>query len=193
MSTQPKAYLTVDDYLARERSSDTKHEYYAGEIYALAGGSEPHNLIAGNVLASLHAQVRRSPCMVYPSDMRIKIPRTTLYTYADVTIVCGQPQFEDDQRDILLNPTVVVEVLSPSTENYDRGKKFQNYRTLPSVHEYLLIAQDSYHIEHYVRQPDNQWLMSEFDALEATLTLPSIECALALADIYEKVTFDETL
>jgi Uma2 family endonuclease len=190
MAAQPRVYLTVAEYLARERVGDTKHEFFAGQVYALAGGSEQHNLIAGNVLASLHAQVRKRSCTVYPSDMRLKIPRTNLYTYADVSVVCGQAQFEDAQRDILLNPSVIIEVLSPSTENYDRGKKFQNYRTLDSAREYLLIAQDTHHIEHYIRQPDNQWLLSEADTLDATIELPTISCTLALADVYEKVTFE---
>src|SRR5262245_7942569 len=192
MAAQPRVYLTIAEYLARERAGDTKHEFFAGQVYALAGGSEQHNLIAGNVLASLHAQVRKRSCTVYPSDMRLKIPHTNLYTYADISVVCGQAQFEDVQRDILLNPNVIVEVLSPSTENYDRGKKFQNYRTLDSAHEYLLIAQDTYHIEHYIRQPDNQWLLSEADSLDATIELPTINCTLALADVYEKVTFEIT-
>jgi Uma2 family endonuclease len=191
MAAQPKTYLSVEDYLAGERMSDVKHEYYAGEVFAFAGGSEAHNLIAANVLASLHTQLRRRPCKVYPSDMRVKVQRTGLYTYPDVVVVCGQPQFEDVEHDTLLNPTVIIEVLSPSTERYDRGKKFQNYRTIDSLAEYLLIAQDTYRIEQYIRQPDQQWLLSEATSLDAMIELPSIRGTLALVDVYEKVTIDE--
>lgn len=190
MATQPKTFLPVEDYLAGERVSDTKHEYYAGEVFAFAGGSEQHNLIAGNVYASLHSQLRKRSCTVYPSDMRVSIPRTGLYTYPDVVAVCGAAQFEDQERDTLLNPTIIVEVLSPSTEMYDRGKKFQNYRTINTLAEYLLVAQDAYRIEHYVRQPDQQWLLSEATSLDQTIELPSITCSLALADVYEKVLID---
>lgn len=193
MAAQPKPYISIDEYLAGERVSDTKHEYYAGEVFAFAGGSEQHNLIAGNVYASLHAQLRKRQCTVYPSDMRVKMPRTDLYTYPDVVAVCGTAQFEDTERDTLLNPTVIVEVLSPSTETYDRGRKFQNYRTITTLNEYLLIAQDTYRIEHYVRQPDEQWLLSEATALDDTVTLPSINCILTLADVYEKVQIDNEL
>jgi Uma2 family endonuclease len=187
MTTQPKAYLSAQEYLHRERSGDAKHEYLAGDVFAMAGGSEEHNLIVGNTLASLHAQLRRRPCRVYPSDMRVKVEQTGLYTYPDITVVCGQPQFEDEHRDTLMNPTVIIEVLSPSTERYDRGKKFQNYRTIASLQEYLLISQDACRLEHYARQPDNQWLLSEASSLEAVMSLPSVACLLALKDVYEKV------
>jgi len=122
--------------------------------------------------------------------MRISIPQTPHYTYADVVVVCGQTQLEDDFKDNLLNPIVIIEVLSPSTESYDRGKKFQHYRTLEALQEYLLIAQDSYRVEHYVRQADNQWLLSDVSRIDATLTLPSIQCELLVADLYEKVVFE---
>jgi Uma2 family endonuclease len=184
MSAQPKLHISVAEYLIGERNGTTKHEYYAGEVFAFAGGSERPNLIIGNVLASLHTQLRKRNCTVYPSDMRVKVSRTGLYTYPNIVAVCGTAQFEDDERDTLLNPTVVVEVLSPSTEKYDRGKKFQNYRTLTSLAEYLLVAQDTYRIEHYVRQPNQQWLLSEATSLDATIELPSIACTLTLADVY---------
>ena len=160
-------------------------------MYALAGGSEQHNLISGNVHASFHSQLRRRQCTVYPSDMRVYIPHTGLYTYPDVSVVCGSALFQDIHRDTLLNPTVIVEVLSPSTENYDRGKKFQNYRTLDSLEEYIVIAQDAYHIEHYIRQANNQWLLEEFDDIGDTLSITAIDCTLAMRDVYEKVIFEE--
>jgi Uma2 family endonuclease len=191
MTAQRRRAYTSDEYLARERTSNQKSEYYAGEIYGLAGGTEQHNLISGNVYASFHAQLRRRQCTVYPSDMRVYIQQTGLYTYPDVSVTCGPAQFQDPHRDTLLNPTVIVEVLSPSTENYDRGKKFQNYRTLDSLQEYIVIAQDSHHIEHYVRQPNNQWLLEEFDELDAVLSIAAIDCTLAIQDVYEKVVFAE--
>jgi Uma2 family endonuclease len=190
MSAAPQQVWTPERYLAFERASETKHEYLAGEIFAMTGASENHNLITGNTLASLHTQLRRTPCRIYPSDMRLKVPAAGLYTYPDVTAVCGEPQFEEDAvPDTLLNPTVLIEVLSPSTENYDRGKKFQYYRTLESLQEYLLISQESARIEHYVRQGE-QWLFSDAYRLEDVVKLPSIDCTLALADVYEKVTFE---
>lgn len=191
MSALLKPKITPHDYLESERASKTKHEYYAGQVYEMACAGERHNLVAGNVSASLHSQLRRRPCTVYPSDMRVKIAAMELYTYPDISALCGVAQFEDEQRDILLNPTVIVEVLSPSTENYDRGKKFQFYRTLQSLVEYLLVAQDTMHVEHYTRQPDGHWLLAEFDQPTDVLHLASIGCDLALADVYEKVLFDQ--
>jgi Uma2 family endonuclease len=183
--------MTAEDYLTYERSSTEKHEYYAGQIVALAGASEQHNLIASSVLATLYSQLRKRPCQVYPSDMRVRIQRTGLYTYPDISVVCGQSIFEDASRDTLLNPAVIIEILSPSTESYDRGKKFQNYRTIETLQEYILIAQDAQQIDHYVRQPDYLWLLSFVSESHETITLSSIDCTLAVADVYEKVTFNK--
>ena len=132
-------------------------------------------------------RLRGRACRVLPSDMRVKVSPTGLYTYPDVVVVCDQPQFADEQRDTLLNPTLIVEVLSESTKDYDRGEKFEHYRMLPSLSEYVLIAQDKYHVEHFVRQPDNRWLLSETNLLEDTIHLSSIACDLALAEVYDKV------
>jgi len=187
MSTQPLPFLSPEEYLERERAAETRSEYYAGEIFAMAGGTEAHALIAMNVGALLHPQLRQRGCRIYGSDMRVKIPQIGLYTYPDLTIVCGEPRFEDERRDTLLNPTLVVEVLSDSTEAYDRGKKAQSYRTLESLQEYLLIAQSAHHVEQYVRQPDGQWLFSEADGPDAVLSLPTVASELRLADVYEKV------
>lgn len=192
MSVRVKPYISPEAYLVAERAGEKKHEYYAGEIYAMAGASERHNMLAGNTFAALHSQLRRRACNVYPSDMRVKVSTLGFYTYPDISVVCGAPQFEDSHRDTLLNPVVIVEVLSPSTENYDRGRKFQMYRTLPSLVEYLLVAQDSIHIEHYTRQPDGRWLFFESDQPDAIFRLDAIDCTLAAADVYEKVTFDAT-
>ncbi len=187
MTAKPKPSITVDAYLAQERAGNTRNEYFKGDTFAMAGGSESHNLIVGNTYASFHAQLRHRPCRVYPSDMRIKVIQTGLYTYPDVSIVCDAPEFEDDHRDTLLNPTVIVEVLSPSTESYDRGKKFQNYRLIPSLQEYILISQDNHRLEHYVRQSVHHWQLSEVIDMTAAIELSSVECRLAVSDVYEKI------
>ncbi len=187
MSAAPRQNRTPEEYLAFERDSEQRHEFLNGEVLLMAGASANHNLIVTNMLASLHSQLRQRPCVVYPGDMRVKVNRTGLYTYPDVSVVCGSPQFEDEQRDTLLNPLLLVEVLSPSTESYDRGKKFQHYRTLASVQEYLLVAQDSPRIECYLRQENNQWLLDDVTGLEAIVELVSIQCRLPLTDVYEKV------
>ena len=191
MSSQVKVYYTPDEYLALERKAEYKSEYFNGEIFAMTGASRKHNLVAGNVFAALHPQLRKRPCEIYPSDMRVKVSPTGLYTYPDVVIVCGEPMFDDEQKDTLLNPTLLVEVLSKSTASYDRGEKFEHYRKIKSLAEYLVIAQDKYHVEQYTRQSDNRWLLSETDDPQKTIRLSSIECDLALADIYDKVEIDK--
>ncbi|PYS89895.1 MAG: hypothetical protein DMF64_16490 [Acidobacteria bacterium] len=191
MSSQVKIFYTPEEYLALERKAKDKSEYFKGEIFARTGASRRHNLIAGNVLAALHNQLRQRPCEVYSSDMRVRVSETGLYTYPDVVVVCGEPLFADEQKDTLVNPTLLVEVLSKSTASYDRGEKFEHYRKLASLAEYLVIAQTKYHVEHYVRQPDNQWLLAETDDLQQTIHLPAIACALALTDVYVKVEIDK--
>ena len=151
MSSQAKQQYTPEEYLALERQAQYKSEYYAGEIFAMAGASRWHNLIVANVIGELSLQLKGRPCTTYPSDMRVKISPTGLYAYPDVTVVCGDAQVEDTQQDTLLNPTLIVEVLSESTEAYDRGSKFAHYRKLASLLEYVLIAQTKSHVEHYVR------------------------------------------
>lgn len=191
MTAQPIPAISEEEYLLSERTSMTKHEYYRGRIYAMTGAKEAHNLIAGNILATLHSQLRRKPCRVYPSDMRIKVLRTGLNTYPDVVVVCGQPQFTDLTRDTLINPSIIIEVLSSSMERYDRGLKFENYRMIESLQDYLLIAQDHYHIEHYAQQANGQWLLTEATGLDEMLNLTSIECTLHLEDVYEKVEIEQ--
>lgn len=188
MVAQQQHKWTPEAYLAFERTSETRHEYLNGEIYDMTGASMRHNRIAGNTFASLHAQLSDRPCDVFQSDMRLKAT-PQMYTYPDVSVVCGEPQLSDDKLDTLLNPTVIIEVLSPSTENYDRGEKFRGYRTLNSLQEYLLISQDKVSIEHYVRQGD-QWVLSDTTDPEAILKLPSVGCTLTLADVYKKISFE---
>jgi Uma2 family endonuclease len=187
MSTVRKAKISPQEYLALERQAASKSEYYNGEVFAFAGASESHNLIVTNVLTLFNLQLKTKPCKVYPSDMRVKVSETGLYTYPDVTVVCGDAQVEDEHLDTLLNPTVIVEVLSPSSERDDRIVKFAHYRRLPSVKAYLLIAQDSVRLEQYVRQSDGRWLLSEYTTLKETAEIQSIECDLPLKDVYDKV------
>ena len=191
MAAKPQGLLSREDYLALERRGEGKHEYLAGEVVAMVGASFRHNLIQTRVVASLYQQLRGRACEVTPSDLRVAINALGIYTYPDVTVVCGEPQFEDAEQDTLLNPTLLVEILSPSTESYDRGRKFQHYRLIPTFREYLLIAQDQPLVEHYLRQPDNRWLLATFEQLGDVVALNSIGCTLALADVYDGIRFDQ--
>lgn len=192
MSSQTNIYFSPEQYLAMERQAETRHEYFKGQIFAMTGASLRHNLIAGNILATLHAQLKDRPCQIYPSDMRLKVEAMGLYTYPDVVVVCGDPVLADNEfKDTLLNPIVLVEVLSKSTAGYDRGEKFEHYRQIPSLAEYLLVAQEKHHVERSARQPDNQWLLSETSDLQDSIQLSSISCRLNLIDIYSKVKVEE--
>ena len=182
-----KPYLTPQEYLAQERQAETKSEYWRGEVYAMTGASRQHNLVVFNLAATLGPQLKRRPCEAYASDMRVKVARANLYTYPDVTVVCCKAEFEDLELDTLLNPTVIIEVLSPSTEAYDRSEKFGFYRGLESLSDYLLIAQSQPVIEHYTRQPDGAWRLATYQGLEAVAIIASSGCELRLADVYDKV------
>ena len=182
-----KTYYDPDEYLALERAADEKSEYWGGHIYAMAGASREHNIIVSNVNTLLNNQLRDHPCEVYPSDMKVRALGRRRYLYPDVSVVCGEPVLEDDHGDVLVNPTVVVEVLSDSTERVDRGRKFDAYRAVDSLQAYVLIAQDTPLVHAYHRRPDGQWLFSAATALDETLRLPSIDCELPLAEVYRKV------
>ncbi len=140
MDAQTRPHLTPEEYLAIERRSETRNEYLDGEMVAMTGGSRNHNLIVMNIGRELSLQLKKRPCEVYASDQRVRIPATGLYTYPDVVVVCAEPRFEDEELETLLNPTLLIEVLSPTTEAYDRGKKFEHYQTIPSLSEYLLVS-----------------------------------------------------
>jgi Uma2 family endonuclease len=187
VSTQPKTFLTPEQYLEIERKAEYKSEYYRGEMFAMAGASRAHNLLAGHLVRDLSQQLRAKPCELYPSDMRVRVGSTGLYTYPDVVVVCGEPQFGDNQPDTLLNPTLLVEVLSSSTEAYDRGRKFQKYQTIDSLREYLMVASDCVSADLYTRQVDGRWLLTSVTRLEDTIELQSIGCSLTLSDLYEKI------
>lgn len=192
MASNPKLPLSVEEYLAAERTAEHRSEYYQGDVFAMTGASMRHNVIVANLVGELRTQLKGRPCTVLPSDMRVKVSATGLYTYPDVVVVCDNPRFEDDHRDTLLNPTLLIEVLSKSTEAYDRGKKAGHYRQLESLAEYLLVEAQAPKVEHYRRQPDGQWLLSEASGVDSSLKLPSIECVLLLAEVYEKAEFSES-
>jgi Uma2 family endonuclease len=177
---------TPQEYLAWEQDQPTKHEYLDGEIVAMAGASANHNQIVANVLGELRAVLREKPCRVFASDMRLKVPETSLYTYPDASVVCDRPEYEDEKCVTLLNPRVIVEVLSERTESYDRGKKFRYYRSIPSFQDYLLVAQDDAWVEHYVRTADGGWMLH--DTLPGgTVTLASCGVELRVDEFYLKV------
>lgn len=190
MASQPKPNLTPEEYLAIERATEFKSEYIDGYIVAMVGASEPHNLIVTNSVRELSIQLKGRDCTVYSNDMRIDLRERKLFAYPDVIVVCGEPDLvADDFQDNLRNPVVTIEVLSQSTERYDRGLKFFKYRRIETLEEYVLIAQDRMLIEHYVRQPNGDWLMSEAFGLDAVIHLSSIGCDLRLSEIYDKVKF----
>jgi Uma2 family endonuclease len=181
--------MTEDEYLAFDRSSKNRHELLDNYIIAMAGASRRHILITGNAYASLHSQLRQRPCEVYQSEMRVRVKAGRSYYYPDIVVVCGEPQFIDASVDTLTNPTLLIEVLSPSREKKDREVKAKNYRQMPSVQEYLFIEQDEVSAEHYVRKED-RWEIRDYEALTGIIELSSIDCRLALADVYEKIKFE---
>ncbi len=181
-------YSSPAEYLLMERVSPVKHEYFNGEIFQMAGTSEEHSAISMNIAASLHLQFRGRPCKSYQSDLRVYIPATGLYTYPDVVAVCGEPRMADEHLDSLLNPVLIVEVLSPSTQDYDKGAKFEHYRTIESLQEYLLVWQDKKRVTRYTKANDGSWVLTDFIGGNAVIELTSVECTLSIDDIYDKVT-----
>lgn len=186
MASLEKPRFTPQEYLAMERAADYKSEYMSGEIFAMAGTSYKHTIIVANLLRELGGQLRGGPCRAVANDLRVSVPATGAYTYPDVVIVCGQPQFGDEYLDTLLNPTVLIEVLSDSTEAFDRGGKFAHYRRLELLQEYVLITQSLMRVEHFVRDGE-RWVLSELNAPEGTLLLASVNASVLLADIYEDI------
>jgi Uma2 family endonuclease len=189
MSTAPQRRLTEAEYLAIERQADTKSEFYDGEMFAMAGAKRNHNLIAGNIYREISEQLRKGSCEAYVGDMRVKVAKTGLYTYPDIVVACGEPKFLDDEDDTLLNPTVLMEVLSESTANYVRTLKSRFYRTLPSLKQYVIVDQNTPLIEVYTRLPEGEWNFKEAIKLNQSIPLKSIDCKLSLAAVYEKVKF----
>jgi Uma2 family endonuclease len=183
------ARLSEAEYLRLEREAETRSEYFDGEVFAMAGGTSSHSLIATNLLGELRSGLKATDCVAYNTDLRVKVEATGLLTYPDVSVVCGERRFLDEQEDTLLNPTVVIEVLSDSTEGYDRGKKFENYRQIPSCCEYLLVSQKEPRIEQFIRQPNGEWTLKEAAGLSAVTELPSLGVVLELREVFAKVQF----
>jgi Uma2 family endonuclease len=185
-------YCSPEEYLALEEKADYKSEYYNGEIFAMAGGSYNHNVIAGNLYAALNQFVESKACTAFTSDMRLLVEEAELYTYPDVMVVCGRPQFVKNRIDTITNPIVIVEVLSRSTRGYDRGQKFEFYRTIETFEDYVLIDQDRVQIEYFHKLADGRWILAVFNTLEATLTIESIDFEIPLSRIYHKVDWSAT-
>ena len=190
MATQPKPRLSPEEYLIRERLAETKSEYYQGEVFAMAGASENHNLIVANVVSCLVSGLRHRDCRVYPSDMRLLISSTGLYTYADVMVVCGKSVLAETQGDVLTNPLLIIEVLSESTKDYDRGGKFHQYMRIPSLQEYLTVSQTETLIDQSIRQDDNSWLIREITPASGHVPLRSLGIELDFSDVYDKIEFN---
>ncbi|HRG47191.1 MAG TPA: Uma2 family endonuclease [Leptospiraceae bacterium] len=189
MENHARKLYTEEEYLALERKAEFKSEYFAGEIFMMAGAKERHNLITWNLLSELHSVFKNKPCKAYPSDMRVRVADNGLYTYPDISIVCDKAEFLDENTDTLLNPIVLIEVLSESTESNDRGKKFEFYRTIPSLKEYILVSTTHQKIEKYKRN-QNSWILTESE-IGKPFPIESIECTLRLEDVYAKVEWNE--
>jgi Uma2 family endonuclease len=185
---QPRP-LTEEEYLTLDRAAQFRSEFFQGVMYAMSGGSRAHALINSALTRELGNQLKGRPCFVVTQCLRVRTERGGLYAYPDIAIVCGNDYYADDQKDVLLNPTVIVEVLSPSTEGYDRGLKSEQYRKIASLKEYALVSQDKAHIEIYSRQAGDQWLLTEYSGLEATCRFESVDCTIPLAELYDKITF----
>src|SRR5712692_3888089 len=185
-----KTYVTPEQYLAFERAAETKHEYLDGQVYAMAGASPQHNQICFNLAGELRQQLKGRNCRGFTSDQKIRTDPADLFSYPDITLVCGEPKFHDEHQDVMLNPTVIVEILSPATEAYDRGEKFARYRQVKSLSDYLLVSQDKPCLEHYVRQKGKKpWLYTVETEMSASIKIASIKCELKLADVYDLVEF----
>jgi Uma2 family endonuclease len=190
MTTSPAVRLSPEEYLRIERAAEWKSEYVDGEMFAMAGASPRHGIIVGNLVRELGNQLREEPCNVIPADLRIATDIHRHYTYPDVVVICEPLQFVDDRRDTVTNPTLIAEVLSESPQNYDRGEKFERYRAILTLSEYLLVAQDRVHVELYTRQTGGEWVLREWNDSPAEIELVSLRCRLRIAEVYAKVTFD---
>jgi Uma2 family endonuclease len=181
--------LSPEQYLEIERAAEFRHEYYNGQMYAMSGATHRHTLINGNIVAALVVGLRKRPCIVSPVDLRVRVSARH-YTYPDITVVCGESKYVDNQLDTLINPVLLIEVLSPSTESYDRGLKARQYRSIESLQEYALVAQSEPRVEIFRRQASGDWLLSESAGLDAACRFDSVGCSIPLAEIYDKVTFE---
>jgi Uma2 family endonuclease len=182
--------FTAEQYLDLERHTEIRHEFLDGTVYAMSGGSRAHSRICFNLGGILHAQLRGTPCDGFTSDMKVRAGDASLYAYPDLAVACGEIVLQDKHGDVLLNPVVIFEVLSRSTEAYDRGEKFERYKTIETLTDYVLVSQESARLEHFSRRPDGTWALEEVSGLESSLGLASIDCRLPLAEVYDRVEFD---
>jgi Uma2 family endonuclease len=185
MSTQPKQPLTPQEYLEIERKAEYKNEYYNGEMFAMAGASRQHVRLTRELILSLGSQLRGGPCELFTGDMRVRVAGAPVYCYPDISIVCGEPRFEDHELDTLLNPVFLGKVLSPSTEAYDRGLKFENYRHIESLRQYMLVSQDRMQVDLFTKGDDVRWFLTAFSGRDAVVELGSIGCRIPLAALYQ--------
>lgn len=186
-----KKYYTMQEYLELEKPAQVKHEYYKGEIFAMSGAGARHNVIAANLIYKLMVSLKGSGCRPYGSDMRVHIPENTLFTYPDISVYCGSVISSPEDEDTATLPTVIIEILSPSTKNYDRGEKFMLYRAIPTLKDYLLIDSLSIHVEHFSLTTESTWQLREFNRLQESVILSSINVSLQLAEIYEDAKLQE--
>lgn len=192
MSVQPKPRkLTQAEYLSIERDAEFRSEFYSGEMFLMAGGIPAHNIIKENLIGELYAQLKGGPCRSFSSDQRVKITPTGLYTYPDIVVVCGQPEYDPADPNTLTNPQVLIEVLSPGAAEYDRGTKFRHYQKLESVREIVFVSQDCLKLERFVRQPDDTWVLATFDDPGASFSFAAIPATVALTDVYRGANLPE--
>ena len=191
MSAEPNRRYTLDEYLALERESEIRYEFWNGEIFAMSGGTLRHDQITGNIFDQLRRPLRRKPCRVFTANLQIKVPAAAPYRYADGSVVCGNVSVERfNGNDLLLNPVLIWEVLSPTTEAFDRGDKFTYYKSIPSLREYLLIAQHRPHVTQFVKESESKWSYVEINGVDGSVYLPSVECTLKLSEVYQDINLD---
>ncbi len=182
---------SIEDYLALEEKADFKSEYYSGEIFPMAGGTLNHNRIAGNIYLALKQILKAKEFDVFIGDVKLHIPCMGSFTYPDVLVINGEPSYWQERRDTIDSAELIIEILSESTKDYDRAGKFENYRSLPELHDYILISQDKVHVEHFEKQSSNQWLLTEYKLLDESLKIVQVEEKISLRDIYDKIVFEK--
>lgn len=181
--------FTAEQYLDLERHTEIRHEFLDGTVYAMSGGSRAHSAICFNLAVSIGLQLRGTPCVGFSPDMKVRAGDASLFAYPDLAVVCGEPLLHDDHGDVLLNPVVIFEVLSRSTEAYDRGEKFERYKTIETLTDYVLVSQDRPRLEHFSRRPDGTWSLTELSRLESSLDIASINCRVPLSEVYDRIEF----
>lgn len=191
LQTTEQRYFTEEQYLALEETAKDKNEYLDGEIIPMTGGSTNHNQIAGNLYIALSLALKKRNYRIFIGDVRLWVPKVRLYTYPDVMVILGKPEYHNNRTDMITNPQAIVEVLSKSTKNYDRGDKFKLYKTIPSFREYILIDQTQINVEQYSKTENKKWLYSEYDEEDTALVFNSFELEIPLSDVYEQVNFEQ--